>query len=351
MKPAGRLLLRTLARWEAVLVVLAVVVGAWSASLSPLFLTRANLLDLATPYIFVGLMALGLTFVVIAGEIDISVASTLAVSVVVLGQLYQGGADVWLAAAAGLLVATGLGLVNGVLVGVVGLPSLAVTLGTLAAYRGLAFLIHSGEGVATFPTGFTNIGSGYVWGQQVPIALLVFAGAAVVLGFLLHATRFGRYLYAIGANREASLYSGIPVTWVRIAVFGLSGFMAGVAGLVYVGFFGSSRADAADGSLLDVVTAVVLGGVDIFGGAGSMLGVVVSVVLVAELRNGMQLDNLGGDTQNIVIGVLLLAAILAANAIRALQASGLRARLVRTRKREVMLPPEAPAGSLDDVPQ
>lgn len=350
MKPAGRLLLRTLARWEAVLVVLAVVVGAWSASLSPLFLTRANLLDLATPYIFVGLMALGLTFVVIAGEIDISVASTLAVSVVVLGQLYQGGANVWLAAAAGLLVATGLGLVNGVLVGVVGLPSLAVTLGTLAAYRGLAFLIHSGEGVASFPADFTSIGSGYVWGQ-VPIALLVFAGAAVALGFVLHATRFGRYVYAIGANREAALYSGIPVTWVRISAFGLSGFMAGVAGLVYVGFFGSSRADAADGSLLDVVTAVVLGGVDIFGGAGSMLGVVISVVLVAELRNGMQLDNLGGDTQNIVIGVLLLAAILAANAIRALQASGLRARLVRTRKKEVMLPPEAPAGSLDEVPQ
>jgi rhamnose transport system permease protein len=339
-----RLLLGIVVRWEAVLVVLIVAAGLWSTTLSDLFLTRANLLDLATPYIFIGLMALGLTFVVIAGEIDISVASILAVSVVVLGQVYEAGANIWLAAAVGLLVATGLGLVNGLLVGVVGLPSLAVTLGTLAAYRGLAFLIHSGEGVASFPTGFTNIGIGYVWGQQVPIALLVFLGAAIALGFLLHSTRFGRYVFAIGSNREAARYSGIPVMRVRVAVFGLSGLLAGIAGLVYVGFFGSTRADAADGSLLDVVTAVVLGGVDIFGGSGSMLGVVLSVVLVAELRNGMQLDNFGGDTQNIVVGVLLLAAILAGNAIRALQSSGIRTRIARARKKEVVRADRQAAG-------
>lgn len=331
-----RLLLGTIVRWETVLVLLIVGVAIWSTTLSDLFLTRANLLDLTTPYIYVGLMALGLTFVVIAGEIDISVASILAVSVVVLGQVFEAGANVWLAAFVALLVATGLGLLNGVLVGVVGLPSLAVTLGTLAAYRGLAFLIHSGEGVATFPTSFTNLGIGYVWGQQVPVSVLVFLGAAVGLGFGLHATRFGRYVYTIGSNREAARFSGIPVTWVRVAVFGVSGLLAGLAGLVYVGFFGSTRADAADGSLLDVVTAVVLGGTDIFGGAGSMAGVVLAVILVAELRNGMLLDNLPGDTQNIVVGVLLLAAILAGNAIRALQSSGLRTRIARARKKEVM---------------
>jgi rhamnose transport system permease protein len=325
-----------LLRWETVLVLLILAVGIWCQSLSPLFLTRVNLLDLATPYIFIGLMALGLTFVVIAGEIDISVASILAVSVVVLGQVYESGANVWFAATVGLLVAVGLGLLNGFLVAVVGLPSLAVTLGTLAAYRGLAFLIHSGEGVSTFPTRLTNIGIGYVWGQQVPIALLVFLGTATGLGLLLHATRFGRYVYAVGSNEEAARYSGVPVRRVKMAVFGISGFMAGIAGLVYVGFFGSSRADAADGSLLDVVTAVVLGGVDIFGGSGSIVGVVLAVVLIAELRNGMQLDNIGGDTQNIVIGCLLLGAILAGNAIRALQASGLRQRIARVRKKEVV---------------
>ena len=323
-------------RWEAVLVLLIVAVAIWCRSLSPLFLTKLNLLDLATPYIFIGLMALGLTFVVIAGEIDISVASILAVSVVVIGQLYEAGTNIWFAATVGLVVATGLGLLNGFLVAVVGLPSLAVTLGTLAAYRGVAFLIHSGEGVATFPANFTNIGFGYVWGQQVPVALLVFLGTALVLGFLLHATRFGRYVYAIGSNREASRFSGVPVLRARIAVFGISGLLAGIAGIVYIGYFGSSRADAADGSLLDVVTAVVLGGVDIFGGSGSIAGVVLAVVLLAELRNGMQLDNIGGDTQNIVIGCLLLGAILAGNGIRALQTSGLRQRIARARKKEVV---------------
>jgi len=325
-----------LLRWEVLLLVLIVLVGLWCRSLSPLFLTRLNLLDLATPYIFIGLMALGLTFVVIAGEIDISVISILAVSVVVLGQVYEAGTNIWLAATVALLVATGLGLLNGFLVAVVGLPSLAVTLGTLAAYRGVAFLIHSGEGVATFPTGFTNVGAGYVWGQQVPVALLVFVGTAIALGFLLHATRFGRYLYAIGSNREAARFSGIPVVRTRIMIFGLSGLLAGIAGIVYVGFFGSSRADAAQDSLLDVVTAVVLGGVNIFGGSGTMVGVVLAVFLSAEIRNGMLLDNIAGDTQNIVIGCLLLGAILAGNVIRALQASGIRARIARARAKEVV---------------
>ena len=127
-------------------------------------------------------------------------------------------------------------------------------------------------------------------------------------------------------NREAARFSGIPVARVRVTVFALSGLMAGVAGVVYVGYFGSARADAAQGSLLDVVTAVVLGGVDIFGGAGSILGVLLALVLVAEVRNGMQLANLSGDIQNIVIGGLLLGAIVAGNLIRGTQSGRFRPR-------------------------
>ena len=248
-------------RWETLLVVAIVGVGIWSTTLSPFFLQRANLLDLVTPYVFIGLMAFGLTFVVIAGEIDISVASTLAVSVVSFAQIYDHGVNVWLAALAGLVVATALGLVNGVLVGLLNLPSLAITLGTLAAYRGLAFVILGGEGVASFPESYTRFGGGYI-DNQLPVALLVLLGFAIALGLLLHATRFGRYLFAIGSNREAAGLSGMPVARVRVTVFAVSGLMAGFAGIVYVGFFGSARADAAQGSLLDVVTAVVLGGVE-----------------------------------------------------------------------------------------
>jgi rhamnose transport system permease protein len=326
---------RLVVRWEALLLVAIVGVGIWSATLSPFFLERANLLDLVTPYVFIGLMAFGLSFVVVAGEIDISVASILAVSVVCFAQLYDAGTNVWIAAALGLVVATALGRVNGVLVGILNLPSLAVTLGTLAAYQGLAFVVLSGEGVADFPARYLELGGGYIR-NELPVALLVFLGLALLLALLMHATRFGRYLFAIGSNREAARYSGIPVARVRVLVFGLSGLMAGIAGVVYVGYFGSARADAGQGALLDVVTAVVLGGVDIFGGSGSIAGVLLALVLVAELRNGMQLANLGGDTQNIVIGVLLLAAILARNVIRAAQSGGFRTRWLRLGRREVV---------------
>jgi rhamnose transport system permease protein len=331
-----QLALRLLVRWETLLLVAILAVGVWSAHRSPFFLRRVNLLDLLTPYAFIGLIAFGLTFVVIAGEIDISLISTLAVSVVCFARIFDAGVNVWVAAAAGLGIATVLGLFNGVLVGILNLPSLAITLGTLAAYQGLAFVVLGGGEVASFPTGFTKIGGGYIAGNELPVALLVILGAALTLGLLLHATRFGRYLFTIGSNREAARFSGIPVARARVTVFALSGLMAGVAGIVYTGYFGSARADAGTGSLLDVVTAVVLGGVDIFGGAGSMLGVFLAFVLVAEIRNGMQLANVAGYTQDIVIGVLLLTAILIGNLVRSAQTGGLRLRRPRLRRKEVI---------------
>jgi rhamnose transport system permease protein len=339
---------RLLVRWETLLVVAIVGVGIWSATLSPFFLKSANLLDLVTPYVFIGLMAFGLTFVVITGEIDISVASTLAASIVCFAQIFGAGVNIWLAALAALGIAAALGLANGLLVGVLNLPSLAVTLGTLAAYSGLAFIVLSGEGVASFPAGFTKFGGGYLVNKELPVALLVMLGFAVALGVLLHATRFGRYLFSIGSNREAARLSGIPVTRVRITVFVLSGLMAGIAGLVYVGYFGSARADAAQGSLLDVVTAVVLGGVGIFGGTGSMPGVLLALVLVAEVRNGMQLANLSGQLQNIVIGVLLLAAIVAGNLIASAQTGGLRAAKLRRLRKGVTSDKRAEAAVVVD---
>lgn len=319
MRLVGRLLLR----WEALLVVLIFAAGVWSTTLSPFFLHRANLLDLTTPYAYLGIMAFGLTFVVVAGEIDISVASTMTVSAVSFAQLWHAGVNVWLASLVGLLIAAGLGLVNGVLIAILNLPSLAVTLGTLAAYRGLAYVILGGNARSGFPTSFTNIGGGYIH-NELPYALLVLIGTAIVLGVVLHSTRFGRYLYTIGANREASRFSGVPDTRVRVSIFVLSGLTAGVAGIVYLGYFGSVQADAASGSeLITVVTAVVLGGVDIFGGAGTMVGVFLALILVAELRNGMQLANVGGAAQDIVVGGLLLGAILAGNVVRAAQERGL----------------------------
>ena len=325
----GRALVRASARWESLLVLLILGAGIWSWTLSPYFLRSANLLGLATPYVFMGVMAFGLTFVVVAGEIDISVASTMTVSAVSFAQIWHAGVNVWLAAAAALVIAMVLGLFNGLLIGVVGLPSLAVTLGTLAAYRGLAYVILGGNARSGFPFSFTKIGGGYI-DNQLPNSLLVLLGSALVLGIVLHGTRFGRYLYTLGSNKEASRFSGVPDTRVRVTIFVISGLMAGIAGVVYLGYFASVQADAASGTeLVTVVTAVVLGGVDIFGGAGSMFGVFLAVILIAVLNNGMQLANVGGAIQQIVIGGLLLGAILAGNAVRAAQSRGLPWRRAR----------------------
>jgi rhamnose transport system permease protein len=335
VRKVGHLAWKAVGRWEALLVLLIVAGGIWSWTLSSFFLRRANLLDIATPYVFIGLLAFGLTFVVVAGEIDISVASTMTVAAVCCGEIWSAGVNVWLAGLAGLAVGATLGLVNGVLVGLLDLPSLAVTLGTLAAFRGLAYVILGGGSISGLPTGFTNIGGGYI-SNELPIPLLVLLGFALVLGLLLHATRFGRYLYVIGSNREAGRFSGVPVARARVTIFALSGLMAGFAGITYLGFFGSVQADAASGSeLIDVVTAVVLGGVDIFGGAGTMVGVLLALILIAVLRNGMQLANLGGATQDIVIGGLLIGAILAGNAARAVRDRGIPFRRPGASRKEV----------------
>ena len=327
---------RAVARWEFVLVALIVVAGAWSTTQSPFFLDTENLLDLMKPYIFIGLMALGLTLVVVAGEIDISIASTLAVSVVVFADVWNHGLNIWLACLVGLLVGTALGLVNGILVGVLDLPSLAVTLGTLAAYRGLAFVILGGGGITGFPSDYTRIGIGYLGSSIFPIGLAIFIVVAAAFALLLHGTRFGRYVYAIGSNREAARFSGIPVDRVRVTLFALSGLMAAAAGLVYASYFATARADAATVALLDVVAAVVLGGVNIFGGSGTIVGVFLAVVLIAVLRNGMGLANIGGETQSIVIGGLLLGAILVGNLARAVREQDLRRRVVdRIQRKEV----------------
>lgn len=335
MSTAGRIAWKVFARWETLLVLLIIGAGIWSWTLSDFFLRRANLLDLETPYVWIGLLAFGLTFVVVAGEIDISVASMMAVSAVCIGEIWQAGVNVWVAALAGLCIATVLGLVNGLLVGLLNLPSLAVTLGTLAAFRGLAYVILGGGSISGLPVDFTNVGGGYI-GNELPIALLVLLGFALALGLLLHATRFGRYVFTLGSNREVARFSGIPVARTRVTIFALSGLMAGFAAIVYLGYFGSIQADAASGSeLIDVVTAVVLGGVDIFGGSGTMAGVLLASILIAVLRNGMQLANLGGATQDIVIGGLLLGAILAGNAVRAVQGRGLPLKGVLGPRKEV----------------
>jgi rhamnose transport system permease protein len=304
-----------LARWELVLVFLIVGAALWSNNISPFF-AQQNFLDMLKPFVAIGLMTLGLTLVVIIGEIDISITSILALSAVIFASAWASGVPLALACLIGIATGAILGLINGILVGVFNLPALAVTLGTQVGYQGLAFVILTTEGVTSFPDALTRIGFGFLPGTSIPVAVVILAVFALMFSILLHATRFGRNAFIIGSNKQAARFSGIPVKRIQVMVFVLSGSMAGIAGIVYAGFFNTVRADIASADLLDVITGVVLGGVSIFGGSGSIPGVILSLVLIATVRKGMGLANISSPVQGMVIGVLLVLAILLGNFIK-----------------------------------
>jgi rhamnose transport system permease protein len=293
--------------WEATLVVLIVLAAIWSSTLSPYFLNTVNLLNSAATFVIFALMAFGLFPIVVQGEIDISLASTLAVGGVLLAKFSVAGVPLVVGLLLTLVACALLGAVNGLLVAVAGLPSLAVTLGTMGAYRGIAFLLAGDSGVTGLTPAYTQLGS--TWVASIPatvvLAVVVAAGFAVLMGV----TRFGRGSYAIGNSAKASRMGGVPVVRNRVLAYALAGAMSGLAGLVWVSQYQSARGDNADGSILFVITAVVLGGVSIKGGSGRATGVLLSLVLLATLQTGMKLANVPGTSQTLVVGLLLVASI------------------------------------------
>lgn len=308
--------LRRLVRWELLLVALIGVMATVNTQLSPFFLQPTNLLRASSDFLEIGIMVLPMVFIIITGNIDLSVASTLGLSASLLGALHNAGWNIWVAAALALLVGALCGLLNGLLIARLGLPSLVVTLGTFSFYRGLAYALLGDEAARGYPAAFTWLGQGRLPGTRVPVALLLFIALAVIFGLVLHRTRFGRYLYAIGNNEAASRYAGVPVARIKIGIYTLSGFVAALAGLILAARFGSTRPDIGTGLELSVITATVLGGVAISGGTGTILGAVLALLLIGVTRFGMGLMNLQGQVQDIVIGLLLILSILLPNAGR-----------------------------------
>ena len=279
----------------------------WSSTLSPYFLDPVNLLNSASFFVIFALMAFGLFPVVVQGEIDISLASTLAVGSVLMARLSLEGLPLALALGLVLVVCGLLGAVNGILVAVAGLPSLAVTLGTLGAYRGIAYVLSGDTGVTGIPESFTSLGS--TWIGIVPIAVVMTVVVAIGFGVLMSATRFGRASYAIGSNAAAARMAGLSVAGTKVGAYALAGAMSGLAGWVWVAQYQSARGDNADGSILFVITAVVLGGVSIKGGSGRATGVFLAILLLGTLQTGMKLANIPGTSQTLVIGALLVGSI------------------------------------------
>lgn len=293
--------------WELLLVVLIVLAGIWSSFLSPYFLDPVTLLSSASFFVIFALMAFGLFPIILQGEIDISLTSTLAVGSVLLARLSHTGMPLAVALPIVLIVCGLLGAVNGLLVAVVGLPSLAVTLGTMGAYQGIAYLLAGDAGVTQIPPSYVALGSS--WIGMVPMAVVLAVVVAIVFGVLTSATRFGRNSHAIGNNASASRMAGLSVSASRVGAYALAGVASGLAGFVWLAQYQSARGDNASGGILFVITAVVLGGVSIKGGTGRAVGVFLSILLLGTIQTGMKLANIPGTNQTLVIGALLVCSI------------------------------------------
>jgi rhamnose transport system permease protein len=291
----------------AILVIVAFIAGVIE---SPYFLDFRYLLDSSTLYIETGLLALGMTLVIVTGQIDLSVASTMALVACATAKMLQGHASPWIALPTGLILGTALGAINGVLVACLRLPSFLVTLATMAVYRGVAQVM-LGSSSITIPARLTGIG--FVKELGLPVPLLGLAVVAVGVGLVLHRTVLGRWIFTVGTNEKAADYSGVPTANVKIFVFALSGFMAGLAALLINSRLGVARFDDARGLELDVVTVVVLGGTSISGGNGSILGSMLALVLIGLIRTGMGLANVTAEYQLAAVGTLLVMAIVIAN--------------------------------------
>jgi rhamnose transport system permease protein len=300
-------------RWETGLGLLVVAVVIFGAVSSPQFLTSGNFFNTGVTAGEIAIMALPMTLIVVSGEIDLSVASTLGMSSALLGYLW---ARHWPMLAIFVMVALlGIvaGLINGLLVTRVGLPSLAVTIGTLALYRGVALILLGPSTVSSFPGGYTNIGVLPIPHTQIPYNVAIFAVLAVIFGVVLHATATGRSIYAMGASPEAALFAGIRVKRVKTLLFVASGLVCSMAGVLWTFRLATAVQNNGLGLELDVVAIVLLGGVSIFGGKGSMAGVVLAVIAFAGLQNALLLTNFNQEATGIVIGALLLVSVFAPN--------------------------------------
>ncbi len=299
---------RLLRSWESLLLVVAIAVFITNSLASPYFLNAWNLSDATFNFTEKALIAFAMAMLIIAGEIDLSVASIIALASTAMGVAMTAGAGVPLLVLTG--IGTGLlcGVVNGFLVAGMGLPSIVVTIGTMSLFRGLSYVILGDQAFTGYPADFAFFGQGYVW-WVISFELVLFGLCALAYWVLLHRTNFGRTVYAIGNNPTAALFSGIRVQRMRFILFLLTGLMSGLAAVCLTSRLGSTRPSIATGWELEVVTMVVLGGVSILGGSGTIPGVVLAAIVMGMVTFGFGLLNVPGIVMSIFLGVLLIGVI------------------------------------------
>ncbi len=294
--------------WEAVLVGILIVEFILLGVYFPRMLNPRVFLGVTINFMEMGILSLAMAFVIISRNIDISVASIIALISVAMASLSQHGASLWVCIAAALVVGVLAGAFNGFLITKMRIPSLVVTLGTMSLYRGAAYVATGDQTYSKYPPEFSFLGRGTLWG--VPFPLLVFVVLFAVSWFILHRSTFGRKTFAIGNNQVAALYSGIRVDRVVVAIFTLTGLYSAIAGVIMTSRNNSTRGNMAQGLELDVITAVVLGGVSMDGGKGNLVGVALAVFIIGIIRNGMYALNLSTELMKIIIGCLLILSLL-----------------------------------------
>jgi rhamnose transport system permease protein len=295
--------------WEAGLVVLIAIVLIVGQAADHDLISSFNLQTTALNSVVLLCLAFGLAPVIMTSDIDLSVVGTLALVGVVMGYCFAHGVNTWLAIFLGLVLGTICGLINGLLVVLLDLPALAVTLGTMGVFTGASFLILGGLAITTFPNVVISLGSSNVTGTQIPVPVVALVIIGIIMTYLMHGTTFGKSVFAVGGSRRAALFSGIPVNRVRILTFVISGFLAGFAGLLFLGNYETAQAGMGASELLPAVTAVILGGVSAYGGTGTIPGVALAAILLGLLQSALGLHGFSGEGQTIAIGVLLIIAI------------------------------------------
>jgi rhamnose transport system permease protein len=323
----GRALRSRLTGWDGIIIVLTVVVLAIASLTVDNFGTSRNFTFMVLDLLPIILVALPMTFIIVTGEIDLSVASILGLTSSLMGWFWNQGLSIETIIPLCVLIGAIAGLLNGFLITGLGLPSLAVTIGTLALYRGLAFVVLGDGAVADFPFDYTSWVTGTIGGGAVPNVLILIVVLALVFGVLLHATPIGRSVYAIGANAQAAHFSGIRVARTKFWLYVVSGAVSGLVGVLWTLRYSSARADNGSGLELAVVAAVLLGGVSIFGGKGTLPGVLAGVVLLAALQNALRLEDVSGQALNIVTGALLVLSVLLPNLVTGIRGSWQRRKL------------------------
>lgn len=295
--------------WEGFLFAVLILIYAVNAWSSPVFLTPGNQINMFQLSVEKIIVALVMTFVIINGEIDLSVASVMGLAACAFGWLVQAEVPGGWAIVIALMIGLACGAFNALFIVGFGIPSLVVTLATMIAFRGFARVLVEDRGINAFPAWFNQLGQKGLIGP-VPLAMILFAVFAVIAFLILQRTAFGRKVYFIGANRAVAEFSGLDVRAVKAKIFIASGVVSALAGLLFAARVGAVRGDVAQGFELDIITMVLLGGVSIFGGAGTMSGTILAILIVLALRNGMALQNITGHIQTGVLGILLILSVM-----------------------------------------